>query len=372
MIISISNPVQATQIFLVIFLITILFSFRKKTNNDFFSNILTQELKGLAILSIVFAHIGYYLVNDNRFLFPLTIAAGVGVNMFLFLSGFGLASSSLVKQYSIIQFYWRRIPKLYLPFWLSCLVFLLLDFFILNRFYGAGYVGQTLLGFFPRADIWLDLNSPLWYFSFIVFYYLLFPLVFWRRYVWLSSSVLYLAGYLLMKSDPVIIGQVMRLYQVHIMAFPLGVFFAGLVNCFNKRDWKNVCLDYATKYHLNKYLKRLGYWAMMTLLIWGIGNTAYFSHVGGERWLEEFVSLVTMSLVLVVFFIKKIESRFLILFGTYSYEIYLIHWPILSRFDISFRFLPAWLATVTYLLFFIAAGWGLQITAKLVANFRNK
>jgi len=39
----------------------------------------TQELKGLAILSIVFAHIAYMLVSDSRFLYPLSVAAGVGV-----------------------------------------------------------------------------------------------------------------------------------------------------------------------------------------------------------------------------------------------------------------------------------------------------
>jgi peptidoglycan/LPS O-acetylase OafA/YrhL len=40
---------------------------------------------------------------------------------------------------------------------------------------------------------------------------------------------------------------------------------------------------------------------------------------------------------------------FLIWLGIYSFEIYLLHWPLLSRYNFLFKFLPAGLATFLYL-----------------------
>lgn len=366
--ILINNPVQSTQIFLVLFLVALFFSWRKKTETAFFSMAVTQELKGLAVLAIVFAHVGYYLVTDHRFLFPLTIAAGVGVNMFLFLSGYGLTLSALAKKLSIRQFYLRRLPKLYVPFWLSCLLFLGLDFLVSGKHYGFAYVAQTLFGFFPRADIALDLNSPLWYFSFIIFYYLLYPLVFFRRYPWASAGVLYLAGYLVMKWDPPLLGQVMRLYQVHILAFPLGVLFASLVTGIDWPKLKSKLPGLLFEETRLKPLKRGVYWLVIISLLWAIGYTAYFSHVGDVRWIEELVSLLTMSVAITLFLLKKIESRLLNMFGIYSYEIYLLHWPLLSRFDIFYHAVPAWLATSLYLVLFIIAGYLLQLASQQLSR----
>ena len=72
------------------------------------------------------------------------------------------------------------------------------------------------------------------------------------------------------------------------------------------------------------------------------------------------ISLLACGALIILFLIKKYESRFLYWFGFYSYEIYLLHWPILSRFDLFYRFAPAWLATVLYLAFFIASAWVMQ------------
>jgi len=54
------------------------------------------------------------------------------------------------------------------------------------------------------------------------------------------------------------------------------------------------------------------------------------------------------------------------LIGTYSYEMYLLHWPLLSRYDFLYRTLPASLATFAYLALFIGLGWiMLQATGPL-------
>lgn len=356
--ILINNAVTATQIFLLLFVLLLIFTLRKKTETGF-SMALTQELKGLAILAIIFAHIGYFLVSDNRFLFPLSIAAGVGVNLFLFLSGYGLTISALKKPLSLKQFYSRRLLKLYQPFWLVILVFLGLDFLIIGQTYNLGYIGQSLLGFFPRADLWLDLNSPLWYFSFIVFYYLLFPFVFSRRYPWLSALILYLAGYFLIFWNPEFIKQVIGLYRLHTLAFPLGVLVAALV--FKSQGNQLIArLKLIWSKRGLKFLKQSAYWVLLIFLLSLIVHSAYYSHVGDLPGKEQATSLITSGAIIIFFLIQKFSSRLLYWFGFYSYEIYLLHWPIMSRFDIFYFWAPAWLATLLYLAFFLGIAWLLR------------
>lgn len=357
--ILVNNPALNTQIFLAVFVLLLIFSVRRKTSAEFLSPSVTQELKGLAILTVIFSHIGYNLVSDNRFLFPLSIAAGVGVNMFLFLSGYGLTMSALLKPLSPWQFYRRRLAKLYPPLWLSLALFIVLDFFITHKTYGLAVIGQAALGFFGRADVALDLNSPLWYFSLIVLYYLLFPLVFSRRFVWLSAGLLYLAGYFLIRWDPEFLGDVLRLYRVHILAFPLGMLFGGVVFKFNHEKLREKLATFNLM-TLPAVVKTYGRYMVLSGLVWGVGYTSYYSRVGGIRWHEELTSIVTMVLAILFFSFKKLESRFLYLYGVYSFEIYLLHWPILSRFDIFYRFMPAWLATITYLGYFLLLGWMLR------------
>ncbi|MDD4804475.1 MAG: acyltransferase [Candidatus Pacebacteria bacterium] len=356
MTIEISNMAQSTQIFLVIFVIALLFTFKKKTTSGL-SLHLTQELKGLSILAVVFSHLGYSLVNNHNFLFPLSILGGVGVNIFLFLSGYGMVTSSLSKEISIPTFYKNQLLKLYKPFWLTLIFLFILDFLILNKVYSLGYIGQSLLGFFPRADLFLDVNSPLWYFTFIVFYYLLFPLIFYRKRPWVSGILIGLISYFMILLNPSILKQVMYLYKLHFVAFPLGVFIGGLVfkykdilfEIIKKQNWQNIK-------HF-KTIKRVSYHSFIIFLLCLISYTAYYSHVGDAPWLEQTTSMITSLAIILLFLISKFEKRLFYLFGIFSYEIYLIHWPILSRFDIFYRFIPAWLATILYLVFFIFIGW---------------
>lgn len=366
MTILVNNPIQATLIFSIIFFIVFILTIRPRKKERDFQFIHSQELKGLAILAIIFSHIGYFLVSDNRFLFPLSVGAGAGVNLFLFLSGYGLTISALSKHLSIVDFYKRRLSKLYIPLWFVVIIFILLDFFITKRVYSFSYMAQSLLGFFRSADLWSDINSPLWYITLIIFYYLLFPLFFSRKYPCLSATLLYLAGYFVILWNPLFLSQVIKLYHLHILAFPLGVFIGGLV--FNYKDSR-------TETYINKVWKKIEpaklfkkiiYYLFVIFLLYTIVYILKNSYVDDGYSLEQGTSLLTCGLILILFSIKKFESRLLYLFGLYSYEIYLLHWPILSRFDIFYKYLPAWLATIFYLIFFICISWLLRRFMRLL------
>lgn len=353
MIVSISNPVIQTYFFSAILIVALLLSLRKKQDNEFFGLSVSQELKGFAILTIVFAHVTYALVNDTRFLAPLSSMAGVGVNLFLILSGFGLVSSAIKKPLSIGQFYKKRLLNLFIPFWICLSAFLLLDYFWLHLNYGAVYVVKAFFGLFTHADLYQDINAPFWYFSWIVMYYLLFPLLYIKRAPWISAILMYLIPFAVIQIQPHFLDQVIHLHRVHVIAFPLGMMLAWFLN--SSTAWIKI-KDFFDKL---KYKKTWHYVSIVLLL----GVIFYFyknSGVGDIAIVEEVVSIISCLLLIILFVIKKIEIKFLYWIGIFSYEIYIFHWPLMYRYDFLFKYLPAWIALALYIPVFIALGYLLR------------
>lgn len=380
--ISIINAVQSSWIFIAIFAVLLLLSLQRGKDQAWFPLSLTQELKGFAILAVIFSHLGFFLISDHRFLFPLSIMAGVGVNLFLFLSGYGLTIGALRNEISIGQFYRRRLVKILIPLWLVLAIFLSLDFFVLKIGYDWQFIAKALVGFFPSADLYRDLNSPLWYLTLIIFYYLLFPLVFIRKQPWISAAILYLIAYLVIKINPEMLRQVMHLYEVHILAFPIGIIagwilfepywlnrlipdkWEAFLDSIKEPAWLFNLIQFFKKenslHKISKRLKGFSYYLLVIMLLAVICYSAYYSNVGAGAFKEQLTSIITMLAIILLFIIKKFEFKLLYIFGLYSYEIYLLHWPIVYRYDVYFRFLPAWLATIVYLAVCLILGYFLK------------
>ena len=316
----------------------------------------SQELKGVAILAVLFSHIGLFLVSDHRFLFPLSIAAGVGVNIFLFLSGFGLTTGMLNRKMPVLAFYRRRLTKVFIPFWIALTAFFVLDTSVLSRTYSLQYIVQSAVGFFPRADVTDDVNSPFWYITWILMYYLLLPLGFSTRRPWLSAIALFAIGEAIVAWNPPAIGLVTRLYVVHTAAFPLGMIAAWLL--YVPKGGQNPLVERLQA--LRDGLSAPAYYTGCALLSAVVGYFAYYSGIGEGPWKEQIISLITMTALTLLFMLKRVELGFISLIGLYSYEIYLLHWPLLARYDMLYHKLPAWLATGLYLAIFLALGRAVQ------------
>jgi peptidoglycan/LPS O-acetylase OafA/YrhL len=345
--IDVLKPLQETIIFGVVFFALLLFSLRKKKSNEFLPVDTTQELKGFAICFITLAHIGYFLSRQTEFLFPFSVFAGVGVDIFLFLSGYGLTLSALRKPFRIKEFYQKRLTKIFVPLWITLLLFLILDYFVLGRVYPLKDIVWNFFGVFPRADIFFNINAPLWYITPTLFYYILFPLFFFRKKPLLSALALYLLGWLLIQFPLPVHEEVMNLYQTHFVAFPLGV----------------LCASLFAKINPIKIKAPLHFLLLPTLLFAAI----YFgihSGVGKGEMLEQFISLVILFLVLAFFIVKPFGIQMFSLLGVYSYEIYLLHWPLLSRYDVIYKYLPAGIATMIYGFIFLCLGICLQYLIK--------
>ncbi len=376
--ISISNPVLSTWIIAVIVTICLIVSARPRKPGVLFSPVVTKELKGTAILMIIFSHIGYFLSNDPRFLWPLSIFAGVGVNIFLFLSAYGLSISNIKSPLSIWQWYKKRLPKLFISLWMLLVILFLMDYFILDRSYSFRYIWYSLIGYFPSADLYHDIDSVLWYFTFILFYYLLYPLLFLKKHVWISSILLLLGTQLLINLNSFVSPDLLKLYKVHSFAFPLGVMVAWV----STTSAAAKVSQYLTKHigtvnskslggHSSGLVVRARHGLLLLALLLIIGYLSVHSGVGQSALKEQFLSLCTVALIVLLFIIKRVEFKFLSLFGVFSYEIYLFHWPLLSRYDIIYRHLPAWFATLIWLGIFIVLGWFLHLVSEKFQTRRN-
>ena len=180
----VDNVTQSTWIVIAAFVAAVLLSFRKTLHKDLFPVPVTQELKGLGMLTIVFAHISYMLVTDNRFLYPLSIAAGVGVDLFLFMSGYGLTVGMLKKNLSVVEFAQRRLIKVFIPFWLVIGALFIADPFFADRHYSVSYMLQSLAGYFPNRW-WSEVMEKSFVSVYPIPYYILaFILLMLFTYYW--------------------------------------------------------------------------------------------------------------------------------------------------------------------------------------------
>ncbi|MDO8499830.1 MAG: acyltransferase [bacterium] len=358
MIISITDAVRETTVVIVGLILALVISARISKDHGLFPPQTTTELKGLAILIIVFSHIGYFLVNDHRFLTPLSYYAGIGVDLFFILSGYGLVAAALRRPLSIGQFYLRRLHRIYTPVIITLLLFLLLDRLWLHQTYPLKTVIENLLGLFPRADLYKDIDSPLWYITPLLAYYLLFPLIFRRRWPAISAVLTAVAGWLIILHVPklnVISVDLIKFYKLHYLSFPLGMLLAAWLN-------QPFAVVTTTAKRLATLFNQLH---LATILRWlaiiiagGVFLYIHYHPQVGEKWTTEAaVSLIAAMAIIIIFLCKKINFKILTLFGLFSFEIYLLHWPLLYRYNFLYGRLPAGTATILYLALFVGLGY---------------
>ena len=350
----------------------LLLSLRRATHDELMPVAVTHELKGLAILAIVFAHISFMLVTDFRFLYPLALGAGVGVDLFLFISGFGLTVGMLKKPLAVLPFYRRRLLRLFIPLWVVLTALFAADAAFLGRSYSAAYVLQSFLGIYPSAIPTDDVNSPFWYVSWILLFYALFPLLFMARRPWLTAMLLAMIANLVAIVNP-LHWQASWLHQLHTNAFSIGMLFAwvlqvrddssGRVAAVLRRLRAGERLPPTARYVLLAALAAGAAYLAAYNEEWHWPRLAEFLRVAGfseHFFIGQATSLLATAAAVLFFTLKRLECRLLRVFGVYSYETYLMHWPLMARYDLFFRYLPAWLAVIVWLAAFLAIGGLLQ------------
>ena len=357
--ITITNVPESNMIVIIALIAVLLLTLRKSQHTDVFPVSVTQELKGLGILTVVFAHFAYMLVTNAEFLFPLSIIAGVGVDLFLFMSGYGLSVGMLKRPMPVLDFYKRRLIKIFIPFWIALIFIFAADAIFLQINYPVPYMIQSFLGWFPTAIGFGDVNSPFWYITWMIMFYALYPIVFSTKRPWLSALILAVIATLLGVYNPLDMGD-NWLHRLHTLAFPLGIVAAWLL--METKDKENKLVTTLKNFRNNASNSMIHYVIIVVML----AIVVYMSlHTTANHWpkltallgkgyfVDQFTSLVIMFAFIVIFSLKKFDNKFLSIYGLYSFEVYLIHWPLIGRYDIFFSYMPAWAAVLAWLVAFI-------------------
>ncbi len=320
---------------------------RRSKSDSLFPISVTTELKGLAILAIYFSHIWIFLVSDRRFLFPLAGVSQAGVDLFLILSGYGLSVSNLRRPQAILVFY-KRLLKLFIPLWIVLTVLLTLDAVLLGIHYSGHLIILDYLGIYLTSSLGQDIDAPLWFITYIAGCYLLFPLVFRKHRLWLSALIIFIIGVALVIINPPILKHVIFLYAWHPAAFPAGMLLAWL---FQKQP------RFLGLAHRSKPVTRGVLIALLSISLIILNPQ---SHGASAAIITQAVDLAFAFVLIALFIIKPIELRLFSVLGAYSFEIYLLHWPIVLRYNYLYTHLPAWFATLLYLTIILALSYLLQ------------
>ncbi|MBD5548902.1 MAG: acyltransferase [Lachnospiraceae bacterium] len=273
-----------------------------------------SELFGIAILAVLCVHGNeFYWSPDLSIVVKILSQGSIGVDIFLFLSGMGLYYS-LKKDENIVEFYKRRILRI-LP------VYLLIagvGYAIVIFLFGNGNVGEYLFKL-STLSFWVTGEGTVWYISFLLIMYMVYPAVYRLRkqsfakhgFLLLAAGVLVLEACMIRLCPEVFLN--IEAAITRIIVFLLGSYIAPWID--ERRNIKPRIV-------------------ILWIFVFVIMRTVRIFFISPENlYCNVFVRIsnlfLTLDIVTVGAFIvdcgPKWIKRFLSWFGEKSLEIYLVH-----------------------------------------------
>jgi peptidoglycan/LPS O-acetylase OafA/YrhL len=314
-------------------------SLRKSTTSGPLDTIQTDQLKGLAILFVILGHLWVHVSQTK----PVLVMSGEAVALFLMLSGFGL-TRSLGKRLTLKEFVARRLRRVLIPYWLSTIGILILDYLLLHRVYGLPDLISTFMGINVTVTTH-HIDYVRWYITLLLIWYVLFFLASYELNHILPEAFLFLCAGLIF---------IMDYYVVHVGFYQVFAFPTG---CFLGRHLKRFQTLFIAKPRSFIYLG-------VSLLAFYVTYTAVLCRYIKPhmpfiiyRAMGEFSSILfSLSLIILVagYGSRKYASVVLGFTGALSYELFLLHGSFLIKYNPIFGFFGSsfiWGAFLVFLLF---------------------
>ena len=135
------------------------------------------------------------------------------------------------------------------------------------------------------------------------------------------------------------------MYRLHMYAFPLGITLSWLLHPTSAA--KGLINSIITRISAQSNRTKIFLRTAACLVCFAAFITASTSSFVGSGVAKEIILSLSVSIILIAFWIAKpVESTALTYIGTYSFELYLLHWPLLSRYNPLFAHLPLGFATI--------------------------
>lgn len=270
----------------------------------------TTSIKGLAILTVVWAHVGKQLnVGGIQFV------AGVGVALFLICSGYGLELS--YNRIGLIGFWKNKSIKVYCPFLIATLV----GFGATRRF--------TFANLLPA----LMMITANWYLRFLVLYYMLFFVLKKLRdgntrlikndteesIIYIIVAIFVFIVESLWLSDPT----APFLEARQVFSFPIGVFIA--------KNYERLKVVFINRSKVWMLALETGICELILMAVTQLQVVKSLPYVISNI-LALFTCLpLALAVILIGFLFPKLMDNFVLnKIGLISYELFLIHLYVLN------------------------------------------
>ena len=210
--INVGNPIILNSSLILGFSFLILMTCRKTYEDRPLSILQTSQIKGLAIIAVIFNHLSLHTLEKPGDLWFSRDVGYIGVAVFLMISGFGL-SISLEKK-GVENFFTKRVVRVLVPLVLTISLEIFLNHVLLRR--SSNPVSDFAKVFYDLAS--LDRN--MWYVIFILFWYCITYVVFLLKLSNKAKLTLLFCVSLIVLTIP----DFSQLWKINVFSFPLGCY----------------------------------------------------------------------------------------------------------------------------------------------------
>jgi peptidoglycan/LPS O-acetylase OafA/YrhL len=314
---------------------------RKRETTTFLDRTQTDQLKGIAIIFVVVGHLWVHVSEFRAY----PVLGDYAVTLFLFLSGYGLSKSYTNRNFFLKEFILKRLSRVIFPYWTATIVFIFLDYKLLNKVYSEHQIILTAAGINVNQAL-MHIDYTRWFITLLLTYYLVFGISYNLARGKRAAMILLLFGLV------IAVLRIPKLYPIgnldQILAFPLGcllVAYHDKTSGFIRGKW----YPRFTKFSMACF-------ALLSLILTtSKGDSNYIKKII-FLILEGMSGLLFCMLLISIFSgLAKIKftGSFLKFCGSISYEIYLIHGPFLIKFNPIMGFFPPVTIFLTFFLFLL-------------------
>lgn len=267
------------------------------------------ELKGIAILMILMYRSGGVLGIFNY------LHGEVGVDIFLIISGSLLTFNYYNNKTITLSFLKKRLIKIVPLYWIILSLIIFFKKYLLNIKFENNNILYHYLGIqgFSRK-YFLSINDSLWFFTIILLCYILFFYFF--KYIKKNQEKLVIFGFstsMLLQVLAYFIN--FSAFQIHfatrIISFILGIILALKIK--------------------NKLKINIDWKIILTFLV-----QSYLIIMFNPPVIYSIMGIIITLLYLRLNLKKSIINNILLFFGSISFELFLIHQPLIREFNIYF------------------------------------
>ena len=315
---AVSNPEFINMLIIALVLLFSCAGIRKAEVQNLLTVDQSKQLKGLAIIFIILGHLWVHVVDS----LPKILLGGEGVAMFLLLSGYGLTASYKNRGMVPGAYLMARLRRVMIPYWVTTVFLVTLDYFILNRTYSLQDIGMTMLGVNINVTT-RYIDYVRWFITFILIWYILF-----------------IISFSLFKDRL----QYLFLIVCAAIIFPLDYYITHL-GFYQILPSRRLRISHYYKDINNAFTRRpLFYFLIATIILFGVVLYKYDSSSVSYPYvptimikaLDEGISILfCFALIILIGAIgtKGYQSLFLCFLGTISYELFLLHGAFLIKYN---------------------------------------